>query len=94
MKLWMLTVLLIESECIKNQTTFIHRLYNRNLISFMQSFKSKRIMHCVLVIVMEQHLTLALTSDHINHARNEFLWSDLYENMVLRINLSLLLKRL
>ena len=30
-------------------------------------------MHCVLIIVMERHLTL--TSDHINNARNEFVRS-------------------
>ena len=40
------------------------------------------------------HLTLTLTSDHINNARNEFLRSDLYEKMVLRMNLALLLKKL
>ena len=49
-------------------------------------------MHCVLIIVTERHLTLTLTSDHINNARNEFLRSDLYEKMVLRMNLALLLK--
>ena len=48
-------------------------------------------MHCVLIIVMELHLTL--TSDHINNARNEFMRSDLYEKMVLRTNLALLLKK-
>ncbi len=48
----------------------------------------------VLVIVMERHLTLTLTSDHINNARNEFLRSDLCTKMVLRINLILLLKKL
>ena len=37
-------------------------------------------------------MTLTLTSDHINNARNEFLRSDLYEKMVLRMNLVLLLK--
>ena len=51
-------------------------------------------MHCVLIIVTEQHLTLTLTSDHINNVRNEFLRSDLYEKMVLRMNLALLLKKL
>ena len=51
-------------------------------------------MHCVLIIVTERHLTLTLTSDHINNARNEFLRSDLYEKMVLRMNLALLLKKL
>ena len=40
------------------------------------------------------HLTLTLTSDHINNVRNEFLRSDLYEKMVLRMNLALLLKQL
>ena len=39
-------------------------------------------MHCVLIIVTERHLTLTLTSDHINNVRNEFLRSDLYEKMV------------
>ncbi len=38
------------------------------------------------------HLTLTLTSDHKNNARNEFLRSGLYENMVLHMNLALLLK--
>ena len=47
-------------------------------------------MHYVLIIVMERYLTLTLTSDHINNTRNEFLRSDLYENMVLRMNLALL----
>ena len=51
-------------------------------------------MHCVLMIVMERHLTLTLTSDHINNARNEFMRSDLYEKMVLRMNLGLLFKKL
>ena len=51
-------------------------------------------MHCVLIIVTERHLTLNLTSDHINNDRNEFLRSDLYEKMVLRMNLALLLKKL
>ena len=51
-------------------------------------------MHCELIIVTERHLTLTLTSDHINNARNEFLRSDLYEKMVLRMNLALLLKKL
>ena len=69
-------------------------LYNRNLISSVQSFNSKSIMHCVLIIVMERYLTLTLTSDHINNTRNEFLRSDLYENMVLRMNLALLLQKL
>ena len=32
---------------------------------------------CVLIIVMEKHLTLTLTSDHINNVRNEFLRSNL-----------------
>ena len=50
-------------------------------------------MHCALIIVMERHLSLAFTSDHINNARNEFLRSDLYEKMVLRMNLALLLKQ-
>ena len=40
------------------------------------------------------YLTLTLTSDHINNARNELLRSDLYEKMVLRMNLALLLKKL
>ena len=40
------------------------------------------------------HLTLTLISDYINNARNEFPRSDLYENMVLHINLALLLKKL
>ena len=31
------------------------------------------------IIVMERHLTLTLTSDHINNVRNEFLRSDLYQ---------------
>ena len=44
-------------------------------------------MHCVLIMVTERHLTLTLTSDHINNARNEFLTSDLYEKMVLRTTL-------
>ena len=51
-------------------------------------------MHCMLVIVMERHLTLILTSDHINNARNESLRSDVYEKMVLRMNVALLLKKL
>ena len=51
-------------------------------------------MHCMLLIVMERHLTLTFTSDHINNARNEFLRSDLYEKMVLRMNLALLVKTL
>ena len=38
-------------------------------------------------------MSLTLTSDHINNARNEFLRSDLYEKMVLRINLAVLLKK-
>ena len=42
---------------------------------------------------MERHLNLTLTSDHINNARNGFLRSDLYEKMVLRMNLALLLKK-
>ena len=50
-------------------------------------------MHCVLIIVMERHLTLTLSSDHTNNTRNEFLRSDLHENMVLRMNLALLLKK-
>ena len=49
-------------------------------------------MHCVLIIVMERRLTLTLTSNHINNARNEFLRSDLYGKMILRLNLALLLK--
>ena len=49
-------------------------------------------MHCVLIIFMDRHLTLTLTSDHINNATNEFLRSDLYEKMVLHMNLALLLK--
>ena len=89
MELWMPTVLLIESECINQR---LPRLYNRNSISFMNSFKSKSIMHCMFIIVMARHLTL--TSDHINNATNEFLRSDLYEKMVLRMNLALLLKKL
>ena len=48
-------------------------------------------MHCVLIIVMERHLTMTLTSDHINNATNEFLRSDVYETMVLRVNLALLI---
>ncbi len=51
-------------------------------------------MHCVLIIVMERHLTVTLTSDHINNARHEFLRSDLYEKMVLPMHLALLLKKL
>ena len=51
-------------------------------------------MHCVLKIVTERHLTLTLTSDHINNARNEFLRSDVYEKMVLRMHIALLLKKL
>ena len=51
-------------------------------------------MHCMLIIVTERHLTLTLTSDHINNARNEFIRSDVYEKMVLRMNLVLLLKKL
>ena len=39
-------------------------------------------------------MTLTLTSDKINNARNEFLRSDVYEKMVLRTNLALLLKKL
>ena len=39
-------------------------------------------------------MTLTLTSDHIHNARNEFLRSNLYENMVLRMNLAILLKKL
>ena len=31
------------------------------------------------IIVMERHLTLNLTSDHINNVRSEFLRSDLYK---------------
>ena len=42
---------------------------------------------------MERHLTLTLTSDHVNDARSEFLRSDLYEKIVLRMNLVLLLKK-
>ena len=51
-------------------------------------------MHCVVIIVIERHLTLTLPSHHINNARNELLTLDLYENMVLRINLALLLKQI
>ena len=51
-------------------------------------------MHCVLILVMERHLTLTLTSDHINNTRNEFLTSDLYEKMVFHMNLALLFKML
>ena len=51
-------------------------------------------MDCVLIIVTERYLTLTLTSDHINNVRNEFLRPDLYEKMVLRMNLALLLKKL
>ena len=51
-------------------------------------------MHCVLIIVTERHLTLTLTSDHINNVRNEFLRSDVFEKMALRMNLALLLKKL
>ena len=40
-------------------------------------------MHCVLIIVIERHLTLTLTSDHIHNARNAFLRSDLYEKGVI-----------
>ena len=47
----------------------------------------------VLLIVMERHLTLTLTSDHINNFRNEFLRSDLYKKIALRMNLILLLKQ-
>ena len=47
----------------------------------------------VLVIFMERPLTLTLTSDHINNVRNEFLRSDMYKKMVLRMNLILLLKK-
>ena len=49
-------------------------------------------MHCVLMICMDRHLTLI--SDHINNATNEFLRSDLYDKMVLHMNLALLLKKL
>ena len=49
--------------------------------------------NCVLIIAMERHLTLTLTSDHINNTRNKFLRSDFYENMVLRMNLALLFKK-
>ena len=42
---------------------------------------------------MRRHLTLTLTSDHINIARNEFLRSDVYLKMALRMNLALLLKK-
>ena len=48
-------------------------------------------MNCVLIIFMERHLTFTLTSVHICSTRNEFLTCDLYENMVLRINIALLL---
>ena len=47
----------------------------------------------MLIMVMERHLTLTLTSDHINNTRNEFLRSDVYEKMVLRMHLALLLKK-
>ena len=49
-------------------------------------------MDCMFKIVMERYLTSTLTSDHISNARNEFLSSDLFEKMVLRMNLALLLK--
>ena len=57
------------------------------------SFKSKRITDCMFIIVMERYLTPTLTSDHISNARNECLISDLFEKMVLRMNLTLLLKK-
>ena len=37
-------------------------------------------------------MTLTLTSNHINNVRNEFMRSDLYKKMVLRMDLILLLK--
>ena len=37
---------------------------------------------------------LAFDPDHINNARNELLRSDLYEKMILRMNLALLLNTL
>ena len=58
-----------------------------------QSFKSKCIMDCMFIIVMERYLTSTLTSDHISNARNEFLGSNLFEKMVLRMNLTLLSKK-
>ena len=36
----------------------------------------------------------SVDADHKNNARNEFLRSDVYEKMVLRMNLALLLKKL
>ena len=50
-------------------------------------------MDCMFIIVMERYLTSTLTSDHISNAINEFLRSDLFEKMVLRMNLTLLLKK-
>ena len=44
-------------------------------------------MHRVVIIVIERHLTLTVTSDHKYNDRNEFLRSDLYEKMVLRIHI-------
>ena len=37
-------------------------------------------------------MTLTLTSDHINNARNGFMRSDLFEMMALRMTLASLLK--
>ena len=39
-------------------------------------------------------MTLTLTSDHIHNAINEFLRSNFYEKMALRMNLAILLKKL
>ena len=50
-------------------------------------------MDCMFIIVKERYLTSTLTSDHISNAGNEFPRSDLFENMVLRKNLTLLLKK-
>ena len=53
-------------------------------------------MHCVFIIIRMERttLTLTVTSDHINNARNEILRSDVYEKMVLPMHLALLLKKL
>ena len=120
MKLWMVTVLLIENECIKQRYdspfTGAAILDFGELQEFPKLFSWATLLKCTPDQQFMEHLKLChmhhlrkphiqglynhkvdiwpstLTSDHINNARNEFLRSDLYEKMVLHMNLALLLK--